>query len=343
MKSERPTAAIVVNPSKFDDLDAVKETVARFAETIEWDTPQWFETSVDDPGVGAAKEALAIEPDLVCAMGGDGTVRAVAGELRGTGVAYGLLPAGTGNLLARNLGIPVDSMDQALEIAFLGQTRAIDVGLATFDDGIERPFVVMGGVGLDADIMSQTDDDLKKKVGWAAYLAAAGPNLFKTGFPASLDIDGDQQSAKRALMVLACNCSSVVGGIEIAAGAVLDDGLLDLVVLQPSLVAGWVGVAVDVASGNRNGMASLKQWSGRDISFTLEKPVLAELDGDPVGETSSGRFQMDEDALRVRLPVPVNPAAGLTPRNKPAAEEVVEEALAPDADDAEDADEDEKA
>jgi diacylglycerol kinase family enzyme len=311
---EPRTVAVVINPSKFSDVDAVKATVAAGAERAGWNEPLWFETSVDDSGVAAAQGAVDAGVDLVCAMGGDGTVRAVAGVLRGTGIPYGLLPSGTGNLLARNLGIPLNSLPDAVEIALLGQDRAIDVGTAVFDDGEERVFVVMGGVGLDAQIMDNTDDELKKKVGWGAYVAAGAPALFKGGFEATLSIDGAGEEPTNCLMVLACNCSSVVANIELATGAVLDDGDLELVMLRPNVVAGWLGVAIDVATRNRNGMASLKQWSGREFEFSLDQPVLAELDGDPVGETSSGRFGVDPGALIVRLPVPVALAPGLTPR-----------------------------
>ncbi|MFD1715245.1 diacylglycerol/lipid kinase family protein [Amnibacterium flavum] len=312
--ADRRRVAIVINPSKFDDLDAMKDTIAGFSLHSGWAEPEWFGTAADDSGLAAAEQAVASEPDLVCVMGGDGTVRVVAGVLRGTGIPYGLLPSGTGNLLARNLAIPVDSLEDALEIAFRGQNRAIDVGVATFDDGEERPFVVMGGVGLDAQIMAGTDDNLKKKVGWGAYIAAAGPNLLKRPFGVTIAVDGEEQPQTNSIMVLACNCSSVMAGIEIATGAVLDDGQLDLVVLQPNVVAGWVGVAIDVASRNRNGLASLKQWAGAEFSFELDKPVLAELDGDPVGETTTGRFGVDVGALIVRLPVPASASAGLTPR-----------------------------
>jgi diacylglycerol kinase (ATP) len=308
------TVAVVINPSKFSDVDAVKATVASVAERAGWNEPLWFETTVEDSGTAAGTAALEAGADLVCAMGGDGTVRAVAGVLRGSKVPYGLLPSGTGNLLARNLGLPLGSLEDAVEIALLGQDRAIDVGLATFDDGEERVFVVMGGVGLDAEIMGNTDDDLKKKVGWGAYVAAGAPALFKGGFEATITVDGETEEPTDTLMVLACNCSSVVANIELATGAVLDDGDLELVMLQPNAVAGWLGVAIDVATRNRNGMASLKQWPGRRFEFTLDQPVLAELDGDPVGETQRGRFDVDPGALIVRLPVPVAAAPGLTPR-----------------------------
>ena len=309
--AEPRTVAVVINPSKFTDVDEVKAIVAAGAARAGWNEPLWFETSIEDSGAAAGREALEAGADLVCAMGGDGTVRAVAGVLRGTGVPYGLLPSGTGNLLARNLGLPLNSLDDAVEIALLGQERAIDVGTATFDDGEERTFVVMGGVGLDAQIMDNTDDELKKKVGWGAYVAAGAPALFKGGFEATLTIDGEAEEPTDCLMVLACNCSSVVANIELATG--------------------WLGVAIDVATRNRNGLASLKQWPGREFEFELDQPVLAELDGDPVGETTRGRFGVDPGSLIVRLPVPASQIPGLTPRTAVALDDTDDTAPDPSA------------
>jgi len=296
--------AIVLNPSKFDDAEATKAEVTRLVLSHGWQEPLWLETSKEDSGTAAATEALTSSPDLVCAMGGDGTVRAVAAVLRGTSVPYGILPSGTGNLLARNLGIPFNSLADAVEIALKGQDHGIDVGLVTFDDGVERVFMVMSGVGFDATIMDQTDDGLKKKMGWGAYVIAGGANLFGGGFEAELSVDGATEPSTNCVMVLACNCSSVVANIELAPGAQVDDGKLDVVMLRPNVIAGWLGVAIDVAVGNRNGLASLKQWSGANATFQLDRPVLAELDGDPIGETTSGRFDVDPKALLVRLPVP---------------------------------------
>ncbi|MCS5723050.1 diacylglycerol kinase family protein [Herbiconiux sp. CPCC 203407] len=329
--AEPRTVAVVINPSKFTDVDEVKAIVAAGAARAGWNEPLWFETSIEDSGAAAGRAALDAGADLVCAMGGDGTVRAIAGVLRGTGVPYGLLPSGTGNLLARNLGLPLNSLDDAVEIALLGQERAIDVGTATFDDGEERTFVVMGGVGLDAQIMDNTDDELKKKVGWGAYVAAGAPALFKGGFEATLTIDGEAEEPTDCLMVLACNCSSVVANIELATGAVLDDGDLELVMLRPNAVAGWLGVAIDVATRNRNGLASLKQWPGREFEFELDQPVLAELDGDPVGETTRGRFGVDPGSLIVRLPVPASQIPGLTPRTAVALDDTDDTAPDPSA------------
>jgi diacylglycerol kinase (ATP) len=316
-----PAVAIVVNPSKFDDLERTQVEVAALVRQSGWATPVWFETTREDPGVAATRMALEQTPDLVCAMGGDGTVSAVASVLRGTHVPYGLLPSGTGNLLARNLGIPLDSLEDALEIAMRGQDRAIDIGLATFDDGIERVFVVMGGVGLDAEIMAQTDAGLKKRVGWGAYVVASRASLIGGGFEAALTIDGASLPSQSCLMVLACNCSSVVANIELARGAMVSDGMMALVMLRPNGVTGWVSVAIDLAAHIRNGITSLHQWSGQDMRFQLDRPVLAEIDGDPVGPTRSGRFGVDPAALIVRLPVPAKRTSGLGSRPRALDEE----------------------
>ncbi|KGN37143.1 diacylglycerol kinase [Knoellia subterranea KCTC 19937] len=101
----------------------------------DWDEPLILETTAEDPGVGQTRAALADGVDLVCAIGGDGTVRAVAQVLTGTSTPMGLIPAGTGNLLGRNLGLPLGLIG-GIDVALTGRNRHIDVGWVTLDPDV---------------------------------------------------------------------------------------------------------------------------------------------------------------------------------------------------------------
>src|SRR5699024_2373717 len=116
-----------------------------------WEDPLILETTEDDPGRGPAEEAVAAGVDVVIAGGGDGTVRAVADALVGTDVALGILPLGTGNLLARNLDVVLDRPEWALRTALTGTSALIDTGTLRVDpDGEATTFLVMAGIGFDA-------------------------------------------------------------------------------------------------------------------------------------------------------------------------------------------------
>ena len=135
----RGTAAgIVVNPTKVDDQDKLRRECTKAAKEAGWDEPLWLETTLEDPGVGQAHQAVSAGCDIVFAAGGDGTVRLVGSALTGTDIPLGLMPQGTGNLLARNLGVSVDG-SAALNFArsLAGEDTVIDVGRvhATFGDG----------------------------------------------------------------------------------------------------------------------------------------------------------------------------------------------------------------
>ncbi len=149
----RRRAAGVYNPIKVD-LASLKTKVAQAAGTAGWQETLWFETSEDDPGKGAAQEALSHDVDMVIAAGGDGTVRAVAEGMSGSGVSLGLLPSGTGNLLARNLKLTLNDVDHSLEAAFSGRDRTVDLAaieiLREDESRDKHVFVVMAGVGIDA-------------------------------------------------------------------------------------------------------------------------------------------------------------------------------------------------
>src|SRR6476620_7869287 len=199
--SARRSLSVVYNPLRVDDLDGTKAIVARICAESGWADATWIETTAEETGEKQAREAVEAGADVVASLGGDGTVRAVASALVGTDVALGLLPGGTGNLLARNLDLPIDSLEEAAEALVTGSDRRIDVGLvrvgdapieprrsrATPDGGPEvdegeEVFLVMAGLGLDGQVMAETNEKVKAVVGWVAYVFAAFRQLFGRGF-----------------------------------------------------------------------------------------------------------------------------------------------------------------
>ncbi|HET9778740.1 MAG TPA: diacylglycerol kinase family protein, partial [Propionibacteriaceae bacterium] len=123
-----------------------------------WGNTLWLETSAEDPGRAMTRQAIDEQVDLVIGAGGDGTIRYVADGLAHSGIPLGLVPSGTGNLLARNLDLPLDETE-AVEVALGGQVRLVDLVRITLDDRPPQRFAVMAGIGIDAMIMDETDED----------------------------------------------------------------------------------------------------------------------------------------------------------------------------------------
>ncbi len=307
--SQPGAVAIVVNPTKFDDLDEVKRNAAAVAAEAGWAEPRWYETTEEDPGYGQAKEAVRDGATVVCSLGGDGTVRSVVKGLLEerppddvAEVPLGLLPGGTGNLLARNLGLPIDDLAEAFRIALTGTTRRIDVGRASFDDGDVEVFLVAAGVGLDAETMANVDEDVKKKVGWVAYVLAAGKSLVRRGFRVSVTADGHRARSQHAKTVMVGNCGELTAGAQLMPDAEVDDGLLDALVISPRGALGWGAVLLDMATRHRLGHPSVKRVQAKKVEVLLGHPVEGELDGDAVGQVRAMLCEVHEDALPVRVP-----------------------------------------
>src|SRR6202044_2877084 len=156
-------AAVVVNPTKHADGARFRAEVTEAMTARGWSDPLWLETTPDETGRGLAAAAVAERVDVVLASGGDGTVTACAESVAGSGVPLGVLPAGTGNLLARNLGLPL-ALDEALAVALNGQDRRLDVGSAN-----GHSFVDMAGIGFDAMLLDRATGPPKKGLGWGAH------------------------------------------------------------------------------------------------------------------------------------------------------------------------------
>lgn len=326
MTENLPFAAVVFNPVKVDQ-ERIRAAVATAASHAGWREPLWIETTEDEEGQAQTRSALEQGATLVVAAGGDGTVRAVAEALRGTDTALGIIPSGTGNLLARNLSLPLTDLDEACTIAFAGADRAIDVGVASITredwSSSEHAFLVMAGLGIDAAMIANTRPQLKRRVGWLAYVDAAFRALPKTPkVRVSYGLDDAPEANAHVSTILVANCGNLQGGIALIPDALIDDGQLDVAMLQPKTFFGWLAIwrrvtwenrvlrrsslgqqIIRLADRGRPGRRTeLSYLRGRSVRLTVSTPEPFELDGDDYGAVLAVDFTVDHRALLVRVP-----------------------------------------
>jgi diacylglycerol kinase (ATP) len=314
-------AAVIYNPIKVD-LAALKRTVAAAERDAGWAESRWYETSVKDPGGAVTREALGAGADVVMAAGGDGTIRAVAEALRGSGVPIGLLPSGTGNLLARNLKLTLDNMEESVRSAFVGDDRRIDLGVADLkreDGSRERHvFLVMAGMGLDAKMIANTSDELKARVGWLAYVDAIVRSLRDSNaLRMRFVLDDGGPHTLRAHTILIGNCGSLPANILLLPDAAVDDGEFDIVALRPEGLFGWLQIWVKIVwengvlrrssvgrkiMGMTKEVRTLRYMKGKELVVRLDRAEDVELDGDSFGNATAMRVRVDHLALTVRVP-----------------------------------------
>jgi diacylglycerol kinase (ATP) len=314
-------AAVIYNPIKVD-LARLEAHVAEAEAAAGWGTTQWYPTSVEDAGQSVTNTALDQGAAVVLAAGGDGTVRAVAEALRDSGVPIALIPSGTGNLLARNLELPLTDQVASIGAAFTGVDRHIDLGIAEIKraDGTseEHAFLVMAGLGLDAKMIALTNPKLKKAVGWLAYIDA-GVRALPDLKPVKLrfSIDGAPERTTSVHTIIVGNCGALPGGILLMPDAKPDDGVLDIAALKPSGPFGWVKVWNKVAWENgvlrkstlgrsiidlTSDVKDVLYATGTDLRMTVEQPQEFQLDGDEFGEAKSVHAWVDPGALTVKVP-----------------------------------------
>ncbi len=308
--------AVVWNPSKTE-----KETLEAGlqAALAEGSAPEivWFETTKEDPGRGAAKDALDAGADLIIVAGGDGTVRAVAEYLADSsgGADLGIIPLGTGNLLARNLDVPINDVPGAFVRALDEETRTIDVGWVEVDlaAGTERhAFLVMVGFGIDAHMIVETDEDLKDKAGWLAYVESLGRALAASDVvPFHITKDDEPARDEQGHTLLIANCGTIQGGITLLPDAAPDDGELDYLVLSAEGVGEWLGTLKTMMWDNGlkrlvtksdevTSTDAVNHGRAKTLEVTLPEVRAFEIDGEEIGETKSFTVSIQPGAVRVR-------------------------------------------
>lgn len=296
VETRAPCAAVVVHPLTVPDPGALRAALTARFQRQGWAPPRWCETTPEDPGTALTADAVAHGVDLVVCCGGDGTVRAVAAALVGTGVPLGVLPTGTGNLLARNLGIPRD-LGPAVDVALDGALRTLDLGTA---DG--HSFAVMAGVGFDAAMVADAPVALKSRFGWPAYVLSALRHLGDRPMVVTLRGDGGPWRTLRARGVIVGNVGELQGGSRLLPAADPADGLLDVAVLAPSGLWDWARIVGRVLSGSSREDGLLERFQVRRLELRTRRPQPHELDGDPREAVTSVTFEVAPAALVVRVP-----------------------------------------
>jgi len=304
------TIGVVRNPVKLESEEEVRSAVQEHLPEAE---VRFFLTTEEDPGRAMAQDAVDAGCEIVFAAGGDGTVRAVAEILAGSDVALGILPHGTGNLLARNLGVPLDGVASAVAHALSAEPRRIDVGTIEVTEGDavgEHVFVVMAGLGLDARMLEETDDELKAKAGWLAYVKALGAAAAGTELvPVELALDDEPADRARIHTLMIGNCGTIQGGITLLPDAVPDDGQLDLLLVSADGVADWFETVRTVIwdnglrrlmGGETTSTDVVRHASARRIAVELGSAQPFQIDGEERGAVRAFTAGIRPGALLVR-------------------------------------------
>ena len=300
-EGERPVCAVIYNPVKVGDELVFQRRVQQELAERGWDDPLWYATTPADPGYAMSRRAIAARVDLVIVAGGDGTVRVVTSELAHSDIPIAIVPAGTANLLARNLGIPLDE-DDALLAAFEGRSQPIDLVLVTID-GNRRDaehFCVMGGLGIDGKVMADTNVQLKKAVKSVAYFVAVAQNLNLRPVPATITVDGKLVSDNPATLMLVGNVGEIQAGLKMFPHATPHDGELDLIATGPSGFGQWFRWGVGVLR-RRHG-AHVLQQQGRHVEIAIADPMPYQLDGDTLGMARTFEAEVIPAAVHIRMP-----------------------------------------
>ena len=238
--------------------------------------------------------------DVVFTLGGDGTAMEVAGALAGSGIPIGVLPGGTGNLLARALGIP-KNVKRAVRELMAGDTRRIDLGVVQ-----GHRFAVAAGVGIDAAMVAETPAWMKRRLGVFAYTiiatrAALRAVLFRRFFLARVEVDGEIIE-RRAAAVLFANFGAILEDrISFGPDILVDDGVLDCCIFSPSHLGDAMRIMWRVTRRDFRPDPALLYRKGTRFHIETEPILPMQADGELLGMTPA---DVSVEPLAARLLVP---------------------------------------
>lgn len=292
---------VIVNPAAGNaESEATRAALERLACLADGSCVV-HRTTRDDSPTALARAAAGQGCDLVVAAGGDGTVSAVADGLVGTPAALGILPLGTANVLAQELGIPTEVGEAAELLAGSYAVRTIDAMRVG-----DRHYFTQLGVGLDALMIRDTDPEQKQRFGRAAYLWTAAKQVL--GFRPhrfSIAIDGGRRLRPRTAQVVVANCGTLgMPPFRWGQGVRVDDGRVDLCIVRGPTIPGFLALAWHSAFGRRRPKDSptlIYHAASRSIAISADVPLPVQADGEVIGQTPI-EVAVVPVALRVAAP-----------------------------------------
>lgn len=315
-------AAVIYFPGRVD-RKKIEAAIDKTLSPLSWEPTLWIPTNPDETGGLQALRAVAQNATHLLIAGGDGTVRSVLHALASeeiNNVTIGIIPVGTGNALAKNLKLDISNLNAAVKRGLLGNRHPIDLVLARVirPDGerAEFYFSVMGGLGLDAKIMQNTNPRLKQAIGWVAYFEG-GLRTIPTFFEKMwVSVDSREPRRLKVVSLLIGNAGWLPGNLSLMPDAKLDDGLLDVAAVGPRKFWNWLDLWGRVGFANQNvrpnrigrqlmdasaNVKTLENLTGSKIRVTPDRPVHLQLDGDVLGLVSEAEFEIVPRAITMRV------------------------------------------
>ena len=256
----------------------------------------WCEVPKSRKAPKQVRKAMKDGAELVFAWGGDGMVQRCADALAGQGVPLAVIPAGTANLFASNLGIP-DDIEAAVDIGLTGRRRPLDLGVVNGEH-----FAVMAGAGFDAAMIRDADSTLKDRFGRAAYVWTGAKHLHSSPVRARVEIDGKKRFKGDVSCILAGNVGSLFGGVTVFPDAEPDDATLEVAIVTASNVVEWTRVMLRTLRSEPGDSPFVEVISARSVRVQFDEAVPYELDGGARGTTKDLRIDINPKAVEVCVP-----------------------------------------
>jgi YegS/Rv2252/BmrU family lipid kinase len=288
--------SVAVIAHKYKTLDGGLVELRQVLADQGFPDPLWYEVPKSREAPKRARQAVADGADLLFIWGGDGTIQRCVDAVAGEAVNLAILPAGTANLLANNLGVPIN-LGAAVDVGLHGDRRQLDVGVLNG----ER-FAVMAGVGFDAIMMRDADNELKGRFGRLAYVWTGVRATHMTRRNVRIEIDGKLWFKGKASCVLLGQMGTLATGIRAFPDAQPDDGLLEVGVVTAKNALEWARVLSRLVARDAKNSPLTQMGRGSTVNIRLDRPTTFELDGGARKAKKKFRASVDRGAITVCVP-----------------------------------------